>query len=204
MTEAGILAKVGVSSRGIAVALNILYHEGDGRDELGIPVHLVLRRLLGEAGSVGEAWELLRETPYSASSCITVIDADGEGACFELSPAGVVRIEPEDGLLAHANHFLDDGLARAEGDQPAEWLAGSRARLATALNAAPSSLDDAVALLATHESDPQAICRHDEPSGEPGRPLVDTVVSLAMRPGIPELRVAAGRPCEHAFLRYDV
>jgi isopenicillin-N N-acyltransferase-like protein len=204
MTEAGILAKVGVSTRGIAVALNILYHAADGRDELGIPVHLVLRRLLEEAGSAGEAWDLLRETPYSASSCITVIDAGGDGACFELSPAGVARIEPHDGLLAHTNHLLDDGLARAEGDQPAEWLAGSRARLAAAVGAAPGDLDGAVALLATHETDPQAICRHDEPPGEVGRPLVDTVVSLAMRPGVPELRVAAGRPCEHAFLRYEV
>ena len=53
-------------------------------------------------------------------------------------------------------------------------------------------------------SEPQAICRHDEPSGEPGRPLVDTVVSLAMRPGVPELRVAAGRPCQRAFLAYAV
>ena len=92
----------------------------------------------------------------------------------------------------------------SEGDQPAEWLAGSRARLATAVRAAPGDLDGALALLATHESDPQAICRHDEPSGEEGRPLVDTVVSLAMRPGVPELRVAAGQPCEHAFLRYEV
>jgi hypothetical protein len=116
----------------------------------------------------------------------------------------VARIEPRDGLLAHTNHFLDGALARAEGDQPAEWLAGSRARLATALHAAPDDLAGALALLATHDSDPQAICRHDEPPGEVGRPLVDTVVSLAMRPGVPELRVAAGRPCEHAFLRYDV
>ena len=77
MTEAGILAKVGVSTRGIAVALNILYHERDGRGELGVPVHLVLRRLLGEAASVGDAWELLRDTPFSASSCITVVDAAG-------------------------------------------------------------------------------------------------------------------------------
>jgi isopenicillin-N N-acyltransferase like protein len=204
MTEAGILAKVGVSTRGIAVALNILYHRRDGTGELGVPVHLVLRRLLGEAGSVDEAWDLLRDTPYSASSCVTVVDARGGGACFELSPAGVARIEPRDGLLAHSNHFLDDELARAEGEQPAEWVAGSRARLAAAEAAAPSDLGDGLTLLATHTTEPQAICRHDEPSGEPGRPLVDTVVSLAMRPGVPELRISAGRPCECAFVSYAI
>ncbi|HET6174760.1 MAG TPA: C45 family peptidase [Gaiellales bacterium] len=204
MTEAGILAKVGVSTRGVAVALNILYHASDGRGELGVPVHLVLRRLLGEAGSVDEAWALLRETPYSASSCITVVDAEGGGACFELSPAGVARVEPRDGLLAHTNHFLDERLARDEAEQPEAWMPGSRARLATAEHAAPALLADAIGLLGDHTSDPQAVCRHDEPPGEPGRPLVDTVVSLAMRPGMPELRVAAGQPCECAFLSYAI
>ena len=102
------------------------------------------------------------------------------------------------------NHFLDDELARGEGEQPAEWVAGSRARLAAAEAAAPSGLGDGLALLATHTTEPQAICRHDEPSGEPGRPLVDTVVSLAMRPGVPELRVSAGRPCECAFVGYEI
>jgi isopenicillin-N N-acyltransferase-like protein len=204
MTEAGILAKVGVSTRGIAVALNILYHAHDGTGELGVPVHLVLRRLLEEAASVDDAWALLRETPYSASSCVTVVDARGGGGCFELSPAGVARIEPRAGLLAHTNHFLDEALAGDEAEQPAAWLPGSRARLARAERAAPRELRDALALLGDHTSVPQAICRHDEPPGEPGRPLVGTVVSVAMRPGVPELRVAAGQPCECAFLSYAV
>jgi isopenicillin-N N-acyltransferase-like protein len=204
MTEAGILAKVGVSTRGLAVALNILYHAQDGRGPLGVPVHLVLRRLLGEIASVDEAWELVRETPYSASSCITVVDAAGGGACFELSPAGVARVEPRDGLLAHTNHFLDGALSADEAEQPPDWLPGSRARLATAERAAPGELTAALRLLGDHVCEPQAICRHDEPSGEPGRPLVDTVVSLAMRPGVPELRVAAGQPCECAFVAYAV
>jgi isopenicillin-N N-acyltransferase-like protein len=204
MTEAGILAKIGLSTRGVAVGLNILYHERDGTGELGIPVHLVLRRLLGEAASTDDAWALLRETPFSASSCITVLDAAGDGAHFELSPAGVARIEPRDGLLAHSNHFLDETLAEGEAEQPPEWMPGSHSRLVAAVQAAPQELGEGLALLATHESDPQAICRHDEPSGEPNRPLVGTVVSIAMRPGIPELRVAAGQPCECAFLRYAV
>jgi isopenicillin-N N-acyltransferase like protein len=205
MTEAGILAKVGVSTRGIAVGLNILHHARDGAGELGVPVHLVLRRLLAESADVEDAWELLRETPYSASSCVTVIDARGGGACFELSPAGVARIQPDaTGLLAHTNHFLDEGLEREQAEQPEDWLPGSRARRAETLAAAPVELDDALALLTSHAAQPQAICRHDEPSGEPGLPAVGTVVALAMRPAIPELRVAAGPPCEHAFVRYEV
>ena len=203
MTEAGILAKVGVSTRGIAVALNILYHAGDGRDELGIPVHLVLRRLLGRRGAPTRRGTLLRETPYSASSCITVVDAGGDGACFELSPAGVARIEP-------ATACSPTPTTSSTRRSPRRGRAAGRMarRLARAARdgggAAPRDLDGAVALLGDHDTDPQAICRHDEPPGEPGRPLVDTVVSLAMRPGVPELRVAAGQPCECAFLGYAV
>jgi isopenicillin-N N-acyltransferase-like protein len=204
MTEAGILGKVGVSTRGLALALNILHHASDGRGALGIPVHLVLRRLLEEAASVEDAWALLRETPYSASSCITVVDAAGGGACFELSPAGVARIEPRDGLLAHTNHFLDEALSGAEAEQPEDWLPGSRARRDRVVDAAPETLPDGVAVLATHDTEPQWICRHDEAPGEPGRPTLGTVVSLAMRPRVPELRVAAGQPCAHSLLVYDV
>lgn len=204
MTEAGILAKIGVSTRGVAVALNILYHAGDGRGELGIPVHLVLRRLLEDTASADDAWALLRDTPYSASSCVTVVDARGDGACFELSPAGVARIAPRDGLLVHANHFLDQALAGGEAEQPEAWLPGSRGRLDHATRAAPRELADGLSLLGDHTPDPRAICRHDEPPGEPGRPLVDTVVSVAMRPGVPELRVAAGQPCEFAFVGYPI
>jgi isopenicillin-N N-acyltransferase-like protein len=83
-------------------------------------------------------------------------------------------------------------------------MPGSQARLAAAVRAGPDALADGLALLATHDSAPQAVCRHDEPSGEPDTPLVGTVVSVAMRPGVPELRVAAGQPCEYAFLDYAV
>jgi isopenicillin-N N-acyltransferase-like protein len=204
MTEAGILGKVGVSTHGVALTLNILHHASDGRGELGVPVHLVLRRLLEEAASVEDAWALLRETPTSASSCITVVDAAGGGACFELSPAGVARLEPQAGLLAHTNHFLDRSLAEGEAEQPEEWLPGSQARLARVTESAPGTLAEGTAVLSSHDTEPQWVCRHDEPSGEPGRPLVATVVALAMRPGVPELRVAAGQPCEHAFLAYEV
>ena len=41
MTEAGIVGKVGVSSAGVAVLLNILGHRDDG-PPIGVPVHVLL------------------------------------------------------------------------------------------------------------------------------------------------------------------
>ena len=58
MTEAGILAKVGrLDARHRRRAQHPLPRGATGADELGIPVHLVLRRLLEEAASAGDAWD---------------------------------------------------------------------------------------------------------------------------------------------------
>ena len=126
MTEAGILAKVGVSTRGIAVALNILYHASDGRGELGVPVHLVLRRLLGEAASVEDAWALLRETPFSASSCITVVDARGGGRVLR-ALAGRRRADRAARRPARAQQPLPRRRARAQ-PRPSSRRTGCPAR----------------------------------------------------------------------------
>jgi hypothetical protein len=45
MTEAGIVGKVGVSSAGVAVLLNILGHRDDG-PPIGVPVHVLTRSVL--------------------------------------------------------------------------------------------------------------------------------------------------------------
>ena len=71
MTEAGILAKLGVNSRGLAVGLNILHHRRDG-GPMGVPIHLILRALLDSCATVEDAATLLADSPTSASSAITV------------------------------------------------------------------------------------------------------------------------------------
>src|SRR5689334_19443932 len=137
MTEAGLLAKVGVNERGIAVSLNMLTHESDTLPPQ-IPIHLVLREVLATCARVDDVAALLADVQFSASSCMTVVDADGGAAAFECSPVGVGRIDPDaDGLLGHTNHFLDATLAR--GDENAN-VEGSEGRLAAVLGARPQTL----------------------------------------------------------------
>jgi len=126
MTEAGILAKLGLNSRGLAVGLNILHHRRDG-GPMGVPVHLILRALLEQCTTVEDASSLLGDSPTSGSSAVTIVDAAGGGAVFELSPSGVARIDPRTGFLAHTNHFVDPGLG--DGEASELDLDGSRARL---------------------------------------------------------------------------
>jgi isopenicillin-N N-acyltransferase-like protein len=201
MTEAGILAKLGMNSRGLAVGLNILHHRRDG-GPMGVPMHLILRALLDSCATVEDAATLLADSPTSASSAITVIDAAGGGAVFELSPAGVARLDPRDGRLAHSNHFVDSGLA--DGEASELDLDGSRRRLELLETIRPDTLEAAQELLCDHSGSPESLCRHDTPSSLPGLPPAGTVVSVASEPAAGRFHVAAGPPCTHAFHVYEL
>jgi isopenicillin-N N-acyltransferase-like protein len=110
-TEAGIVAKTGLNSAGLATALNFLAASDDGGVD-GIPVHVLLRMLLDECADADAADSLLRSARMSASACITVVaDAaagggGGHATAYELSPAGCGAVEADEGRLAHTNHFL--------------------------------------------------------------------------------------------------
>jgi isopenicillin-N N-acyltransferase like protein len=109
MTEAGIVGKVGVSSEGVAILMNILGHRDDG-PPIGVPVHVLNRHVLDRAGDGVEALAMFSNATMSASSAVTVIadDEDGGAVCtVELSPVGPGFVTPDErGVLVHTNHFL--------------------------------------------------------------------------------------------------
>jgi isopenicillin-N N-acyltransferase like protein len=201
MTEAGILAKLGMNSRGLAVGLNVLYHRRDG-GPMGVPVHLILRALLEHCTTVEDAETLIADSPTSGSSAVTVVDAAGGGAIFELSPSGVARIDPRLGFLAHTNHFVDPGLG--DGEASELDLEGSRARLELLEARRPETLEEAQELLRDHGCTPESLCRHDTPSLFEGMPPAGTIVSVASETAAGRFHVAAGHPCTHAFHSYEV
>jgi isopenicillin-N N-acyltransferase-like protein len=108
-TEYGIVGKIGVSSRGLGVLVNILHHQLDGNG-IGVPVHVIARRLLDEATHVNDALRLVASARPSASSALTLIAVEGsERAAItaEVFPDGPRYVLPDrDGVLLHTNHFL--------------------------------------------------------------------------------------------------
>ena len=161
MTEAGILAKVGLNARGLATALNFLTCSVDGGLD-GVPVHVLLRVLLERCGSATDALELLMGARVSASACVTIAVAEPGGAALfavELSPGGAALVRPDaDGLLIHTNHFL---VPPAQGDdtQPRDHPPYTVAAGASALVELPVhwSLDDAPHFAST--TDPRGLER---------------------------------------------
>jgi isopenicillin-N N-acyltransferase like protein len=185
LTEAGILAKIGLNSSGLGVCLNLLECSADGGLD-GEPIHLLLRRVLASCSSLEEALDLLCGARVAASSAVTVA-VPGEVATVELSPGGpnVVR----GGF--HTNHFLvappagrDTGL-----EDP---LSSSELRLDVVRR---EPLRDA---LRSHEGHPIGVCRHVDDS-LPWEERTATLASVVMDLAAPSLRVAFGQPCTAAY-----
>ena len=87
LTEAGMLAKIGLNSHGFGVCLNILRSTDDGTRP-GVPVHVLLRALLRRRG-VADAIEFAGKLSFGASSNVHCADVSGDCAGLECSPRGL-------------------------------------------------------------------------------------------------------------------
>ena len=132
LTEAGMLAKIGLNSHGLALGLNILRSRGDGAQP-GVAVHVLLRHLLS-APTLAQARRVLADLHqrlgFGAASNIPCADATGDVASFEVAPAGWAECRPTDGVVVHTNHFLCAPL-QPEQVMPTSTLS-TELRLATA------------------------------------------------------------------------
>ena len=196
VTEAGMLAKIGVSSAGLCCALNFLRCSLDGALD-GVPVHVLLRVLLDRTDTLSDALRLLLGSPVGASSCITLGWADNGDAALvaaELSPGGCRLLWPDAAdRLVHTNHFLV-GPPAGEDLEPAD--APSTLVRLHALNRGLRGGDPLTALR-SHAGAPESVCRHERP-GEAWADRRATLACVVMEPGAPHLRVGEGPPCERS------
>jgi isopenicillin-N N-acyltransferase-like protein len=199
VTEYGVLGKIGVNSHGVGVLFNLLRHRDDTLAEeagLGFPLHLLSRQVLETARTLDDAVALARSVSTSASSSLTVVDADGGAASIEMFPGGPGVLEPDDaGLLVRTNHFVSaDG---APGCLAASIGPGSAIRRTTLLDAfesrPPSSAGEVVAAMHDHR-DVGGVCAHPDPAL--ARPLQHaTLATVALDVAGRDLTVTAGGPC---------
>ena len=197
LTEAGMLAKIGLNDRGFGVCLNILRSVDDGQAP-GMPVHALLRVLL-DSDDVAAACATARSLVHGASSNILVADRGGHAASIEVSPRGVAMLTPQNGTLAHTNHFLDAGQAtQAAALSP---LASTEQRLDCALTYAARGklgMDDLSALLRDTSGGAFAVCRFPE-SALPPEVRVETVAGVVMDLAECTMWVAPDVPARVAF-----
>ena len=172
-TEFGVLGKVGVNSEGLGLHFNLLQHDADGRG-IGVPVHVVARRILDEASTLVEAESIVRSADVTASVALTVVAGGRDGfevRGFELSPTGVAVLKPNDrGFFFHTNHFVDAELARGErlGDTDEDTYARLKELDRRADPLSEGDFHTRVEALVHHAEDGAAICCHPEPGDVPG------------------------------------
>jgi isopenicillin-N N-acyltransferase like protein len=102
-TEAGGLARSGLNSAGTAVTANYLACDRDYTQK-GVPLYLVRRKLL-ECEHLALSLRTVYCTPKSASNNLMVSHTSGFGLDIECAPDESFLLQPENGMLVHANHF---------------------------------------------------------------------------------------------------
>jgi isopenicillin-N N-acyltransferase-like protein len=201
MTEAGIVGKIGISSAGVAVLLNILGHRDDG-PPIGVPVHVLTRNVLDTAADGVQALAILSTARVSASSAATVVadDEDGGAVCtVELSPAGPGFVTPNQaGVLTHTNHFLAEPGRLADTmvrEAPDSVLRLDHANRAMA-TLTPGLIDEDAILgaLRSHRGGAGAICCHPaEGAGFGDR--WQTLATVTVEPATRTMKLRRGGPC---------
>ncbi len=192
LTEAGILAKIGLNDAGLGVCLNLLRTTADGGCT-GTAIHVLLRQTLESCRTVDEAIELLTSATTSASSAVTVA-TPGDVATIELSPGGANVIRGAVG--AHTNHFLV--APKAGHDTMPEESPNTIPRLQTVRD---QPLLDA---LRSHDGHPKGVLPAPWTDNEPWAEQTVTVASVVMNLAKLRFHVAAGQPCTHEHVLLDL
>jgi isopenicillin-N N-acyltransferase-like protein len=199
--EAGMLCRNGMNSAGIGVCGNGLTAKGDAQQE-GIPIPLVRRSML-ESDSYGYAIEKLICSKRASSANYIVADKAGMAINFEMTPNDFFQMYPENGVLAHANHFIagrgfvEDVLVKGFPDSVYRYW---RAKQLLQAAAPKITLDDLKAVFSDHFGYPRAICRHFEEKGTVGQ--YQTVASIIMDLTAGILYVSEGNPCTNEHVAY--
>ena len=194
-TIATCLPAVGMNSAGIAQAIMSLT-AGDDRE--GVPRVLVSRHSL-QASYTADA--IKRAGLEGRAGGYAHLFAGGSGEAFTVETTAD-RIAVLEGPGAHTNHYLHQDLTLI-GDRPRE---GSRSRLERAdalLRASPPTTpQEAMAVLADHEGDPQPICVHPDPKD--GDDAEAVLFSMVCHLEERRMWVAPGPPCFTPFEEIEV
>lgn len=216
IAEYGMPGKIGLNEAGVGVLLNILKHEGDGAG--GVPIHMILERVLSTASTLAEALEIIHSAPTTSSSIITVVTAD-EVVQVEIAnaekrerragdtsaiPGEKPGAEAGAGFLLHTNHFLHPELI--PGSLELNATSTSRARHAhleqrledyakqVGTSGGPESTADLTDLLTTGPGEAPVSCTPD-----PGATYGDrsaTLVTVQIDPKRKQLDLAPGSPAD--------
>ncbi|MGE3271432.1 MAG: C45 family autoproteolytic acyltransferase/hydrolase, partial [Chloroflexota bacterium] len=198
LTPAGQVSYIGMNANGLAVVANYLTCDGW---RIGFPRYFLSRVALAH-DTVDAAISAIRAIPRASSRNLLMLDASGTAADLELTPTRDARLEPQDGLLAHANHYVSPQLLAEE--RAGDYVHNSQTRMGRIRELAAErkghlDVAGAQALLQDRTCYPDTLCR--QPEDSPERDVM-TFASLVAVPARRELHIAVGPPNQHAFQQH--
>ena len=202
IAEAGLVSGKGLNSAGIGACFNAL---STGSGQPGVPVHVILRRIL-DAPALGDAVEAVSGAVRAGSGNFLVGTREGEMLDIEAIPEDFGVLLPENGFLAHTNHFLAPNLLSRFRDHGKSLLPDTfhrLSRMSSLIRGAggPVDLPLCRAFLSDHRNAPDSICRHEDPRDPAGKQLASVYsVVMDLEGGI--LWLSDSNPCSSEFFPY--
>lgn len=206
LTPAGQISYIGINDRGMGVFANYITCD-DWRE--GFPRYMFSRTVLN-AESVKEAESIISNTYRGSSRNLILADKEDNLIDLEVTPNKIGRVEPQNGILAHSNHFISEALLEDERSKGAS-LNNSHLRLQrmTSLleeNYGKLSSEKMQEILRDRENYPNCICQipGDELHQAPGEKISDviTFASVIAEPAKGKLWIAIGPPNEYEYKLY--
>jgi isopenicillin-N N-acyltransferase-like protein len=202
-TEAGGLARSGFNAAGLAITANYLESDRDF-NQVGIPLPLIRRRFL-ESDALADGIKVVATTPKSASNNMMLSIAEGFGIDFECAPDESFALFPENGILAHANHWVSAvALSKLKEtgieSVPESYYRDYRVREHLKPKAGKITTDDVKNALFDDFGTPYCVCR--PPHASKGHSISATVAMIVMQPGLGQMQVAPLPALNRKFTTY--
>ena len=203
--EAGILARCGMNSAGVALTGNFLKCEHDA-GRRGIPIPFVRRRVL-EADSLALATRAVMFADLAFSNNMMISHSGGEAFDLETTPVEKFWIAPENDLLVHANHFQSPSARAKVHDigliaNTDSLYRDRRVRARLMADHGSITIESFKAAFQDRYGHPRAVCR--TPIDGPGGRSSSTVATILMDPAAGKMWVAPRPYGRHSFTEYRI
>jgi len=190
VTEAGILGKIGLNSKGVGCCLNAIRCRGVDRSKM--PIHFALRTVL-ESESREKAVAAIKSAGIAGSGHILVGDSTGSTG-LECTSKWVKEIAMDGkGRVCHSNHLILD---HPDINEP-PWLADSPRRLERireiTANMTEPAFMDIFDIFKDTDGYPSSINRKTE-----GDCVTQTLFNIVMDLSNKNAKVTVGRPTEYS------
>ncbi len=193
--EGGMVGGKGVNAAGLCLTLNALHTP---RAAIGVPLHVRMRAVL-EQSTLSGAYVKAAAMPVPVAACLILTHKDGLSLGLELDPEGVDVLLPENGILAHTNHFVGPRMVLNHAHSASGSTYIRYQRMWQLLRGKPALTQaDLEAFTRDHAGYPTSVCAHPAPDTPPEKLPNAGGTNYAFVADLTHdrLRFVMGNPCE--------